>query len=80
MLAAVPVEGFGIEPLALKIARSSELNKCDSDLAFRLVPFVISTVIEQIQLSMVLDLRPGELRTMCGSRTGEWSLPCVMSD
>jgi hypothetical protein len=20
------------------------------------------------------------LRTMCGSRTGEWSLPCVMSD
>jgi hypothetical protein len=22
----------------------------------------------------------GELRTMCGSRTGGWSLPCVMSD
>jgi hypothetical protein len=22
----------------------------------------------------------GELRTMCGSRTGRWSLPCVMSD
>jgi hypothetical protein len=21
-----------------------------------------------------------ELRTMCGSRTGGWSLPCVMSD
>jgi hypothetical protein len=24
--------------------------------------------------------RPRELRTMCGSRTGGWSLPCVMSD
>jgi hypothetical protein len=22
----------------------------------------------------------GSLRTMCGSRTGGWSLPCVMSD
>jgi hypothetical protein len=22
----------------------------------------------------------GRLRTMCGSRTGGWSLPCVMSD
>jgi hypothetical protein len=22
----------------------------------------------------------GKLRTMCGSRTGGWSLPCVMSD
>jgi hypothetical protein len=21
-----------------------------------------------------------KLRTMCGSRTGGWSLPCVMSD
>jgi hypothetical protein len=21
-----------------------------------------------------------EVRTMCGSRTGGWSLPCVMSD
>jgi hypothetical protein len=21
-----------------------------------------------------------DLRTMCGSRTGGWSLPCVMSD
>jgi hypothetical protein len=23
---------------------------------------------------------PGKVRTMCGSRTGGWSLPCVMSD
>jgi hypothetical protein len=23
---------------------------------------------------------PTPLRTMCGSRTGGWSLPCVMSD
>jgi hypothetical protein len=23
---------------------------------------------------------PRQLRTMCGSRTGGWSLPCVMSD
>jgi hypothetical protein len=22
----------------------------------------------------------GDVRTMCGSRTGGWSLPCVMSD
>jgi hypothetical protein len=22
----------------------------------------------------------GRMRTMCGSRTGGWSLPCVMSD
>jgi hypothetical protein len=25
-------------------------------------------------------IRRGNLRTMCGSRTGGWSLPCVMSD
>jgi hypothetical protein len=24
--------------------------------------------------------RASALRTMCGSRTGEWSLPCLMSD
>jgi hypothetical protein len=24
--------------------------------------------------------RAAHLRTMCGSRTGGWSLPCVMSD
>jgi hypothetical protein len=24
--------------------------------------------------------RRGKVRTMCGSRTGGWSLPCVMSD
>jgi hypothetical protein len=23
---------------------------------------------------------PPHVRTMCGSRTGGWSLPCVMSD
>jgi hypothetical protein len=30
----------------------------------------------------VLSMRSsrGRLRTMCGSRTGGWSLPCVMSD
>jgi hypothetical protein len=25
-------------------------------------------------------ITPKRLRTMCGSRTGGWSLPCVMSD
>jgi hypothetical protein len=28
----------------------------------------------------VLRDQLSELRTMCGSRTGGWSLPCVMSD
>jgi hypothetical protein len=28
----------------------------------------------------VVELETIELRTMCGSRTGGWSLPCVMSD
>jgi uncharacterized protein YlxW (UPF0749 family) len=26
------------------------------------------------------ELAEEKLRTMCGSRTGGWSLPCVMSD
>jgi hypothetical protein len=41
----------------------------------------------QISCVMVLKLAswssessPELLRTMCGSRTGGWSLPCVMSD
>jgi hypothetical protein len=32
---------------------------------------------------LLRDIHPsvcGHLRTMCGSRTGGWSLPCVMSD
>jgi hypothetical protein len=29
---------------------------------------------------VVNALIKGRLRTMCGSRTGGWSLPCVMSD
>jgi hypothetical protein len=29
---------------------------------------------------VVNALIKGEMRTMCGSRTGGWSLPCVMSD
>jgi hypothetical protein len=28
----------------------------------------------------IFDSKKGKLRTMCGSRTGGWSLPCVMSD
>jgi hypothetical protein len=30
-------------------------------------------------VEFVIELQPG-MRTMCGSRTGGWSLPCVMSD
>jgi hypothetical protein len=33
----------------------------------------------EVTVSRELDLRPS-LRTMCGSRTGGWSLPCLMSD
>jgi hypothetical protein len=29
---------------------------------------------------MKLPRKPNTMRTMCGSRTGGWSLPCVMSD
>jgi hypothetical protein len=29
---------------------------------------------------VLLGFGVGFLRTMCGSRTGGWSLPCVMSD
>jgi hypothetical protein len=28
----------------------------------------------------ILDGQQWNVRTMCGSRTGGWSLPCVMSD
>jgi hypothetical protein len=33
----------------------------------------------QMHLDLVV-LRAKILRTMCGSRTGGWPLPCVMSD
>jgi hypothetical protein len=32
-----------------------------------------------VEVRPITNLR-AELRTMCGSRTGGWSLPCVMSD
>jgi hypothetical protein len=31
-------------------------------------------------LELELEVDDSTLRTMCGSRTGVWSLPCVMSD
>jgi hypothetical protein len=39
---------------------------------------VVETVLEEVDDLLVGDVN--YLRTMCGSRTGGWSLPCVMSD
>jgi hypothetical protein len=38
--------------------------------------------LENFERNQVWELvyPPSGLRTMCGSRTGGWSLPCVMSD
>jgi hypothetical protein len=35
---------------------------------------------EVLQWFQTLMFPDGYVRTMCGSRTGGWSLPCVMSD
>jgi hypothetical protein len=32
------------------------------------------------EMLTVYFVTPNMLRTMCGSRTGGWSLPCVISD
>jgi hypothetical protein len=32
------------------------------------------------QVAGMVGWQRGDVRTMCGSRTGGWSLPCVMSD
>jgi hypothetical protein len=40
--------------------------------------FFLFSVYQMCVLSMHSSM--GRLRTMCGSRTGGWSLPCVMSD
>jgi hypothetical protein len=36
----------------------------------------ILSILEDI----IVSYKCGSVRTMCGSRTGGWSLPCVMSD
>jgi hypothetical protein len=37
--------------------------------------------VDEIHTSLRVCMLPlCNLRTMCGSRTGGWSLPCVMSD
>jgi hypothetical protein len=65
---------------------SSDLALCFS-LAFdRLLEFLFIHFFSFLFLSgyyiCVLSMRSsmGRLRTMCGSRTGGWSLPSVMSD
>jgi hypothetical protein len=34
----------------------------------------------KFEISVLYSYSNSNLRTMCGSRTGGWSLPCVMSD
>jgi hypothetical protein len=44
--------------------------------------FVMSTCCGGCHILASTRMPPatGQVRTMCGSRTGGWSLPCVMSD
>jgi hypothetical protein len=46
----------------------------------RMAELLTREEIMEKQRSRIDCLRDGDLRTMCGSRTGGWSLPCVMSD
>jgi hypothetical protein len=39
---------------------------------------IVMAVVAAIVVMMIIV--SSSLRTMCGSRTGGWSLPCVMSD
>jgi hypothetical protein len=43
---------------------------------------VVETILEEVDDFLVRDIDYGGalVRTMCGWRTGGWSLPCVMSD
>jgi hypothetical protein len=41
---------------------------------------VVGALLEFVSLLSTPTFLVGALRTMCGSRTGGWSLPCVMSD
>jgi hypothetical protein len=46
----------------------------------RMAKLLTREEIMEKQRSRIDWLRDGDLRTMCGSSTGGWSLPCVMSD
>jgi hypothetical protein len=45
-----------------------------------LFPFLFSFLLCYFMWVLSMHSSRGRLRTMCGSRTGEWSLPYVMSD
>jgi hypothetical protein len=69
-----------------RLSPSSDLALCLS-LAFdRLLRFLLicffsfSFSLVLLHVGVVNHSSRGRLRTMCGSRTGGWSLPCVMSD
>jgi hypothetical protein len=40
----------------------------------------VKRLVVLFHCTLVTNIISGFLRTMCGSRTGGWSLPCVMSD
>jgi hypothetical protein len=48
--------------------------------AFTAEPPAPTLQLQAKRQSSRLAARPLFVRTMCGSRTGGWSLPCVMSD
>jgi hypothetical protein len=53
--------------LAFSVAKGFKLHKMNVK-----SPFLNGVLEEEVYVR--------QLRTMCGSRTGGWSLPCVMSD
>jgi hypothetical protein len=48
--------------------------------SFLFVSFLFSFLCGYQLCVLSMHSSRGRLRTMCGSRTGGWSLPCVMSD
>jgi hypothetical protein len=60
---------------------TGRISKWAVELGALTIDFKPSTAIKsQALVDFMAEWRENQLRTMCGSRTGGWSLPCVMSD
>jgi hypothetical protein len=72
---------FWLGPWSLSSSRVRSLGFLESSLLDCMTCTGLQGLVKVLDelISEVL-LSTSKLRTMCGSRTGGWSLPCVMSD
>jgi hypothetical protein len=83
--AGAPHTGLEGEPVAEAIAEA-EATQTATSLVSHAAAMMTAAKLKKFDArspprqARTMDSPPSLLRTMCGSRTGGWSLPCVMSD